>query len=945
MGQAFELEEVSDMELASLDSLLLTAEAHQEDQRGSDQAAARLLMPAAPAHRKEDFQKRMSTCISASGFDASQHAVRQAASLTQPAVARQPSALNGTFKSQAKAQAQQHANSARPLCGKVGGALDLAGEHGSRQTALQPQSTCMGWSGASSHFQQVEGAKFLHEQGGLGQIAEPLWPATVNRPCPYGRSSCTHQQHSIGLSCHLKQQQGGGNVDETLDEMRSAQELHPSACAGQPSSFHGPPLSLQQHPLRPHPLLQQPPAHEPAEFSVAAAHQGQPRSMQTASFQPAVDARNTEQSAHNAVPTAVALRVGSDPGHVRKQRSGRRLPASMDASQPQPPSKSKMPFLTFIGRTVYPTTSGDINHHCERLLASGCTVVGMDTEWRVTYRANEAPRRTALLQICYQHQQTVPRDDGAVDAADYTCLLLPIFHTGIPVMLGRLLANQDIAKAGVGILGDAHKLQRDYGAASEGLWDIYQHLQDRADNPVGGRGLASLTSWLLKQQLDKSDDVRCSNWEASPLSPRQQAYAAADAYASLRLCQVLMAMPLRPRPDIPVPSGLPAASSKTQQTGQAVPQLVPAVAQPAKVQPAMQTVYNMFTEQAMSIEAIAAARRVQRDTVESYLAECITAGLAYDWQRMAVTDAMRDRIHFGLASLFKQHALQVTETSTDCSDNGNAQAASRPKSGCSNSTKPLEALDHPSSTSAAASPKLPFHADQRPPQSSGRAAEKSPTRSPPHKRLQLQAARLLLADKCQAVAACHAAANQHPHDALDAPHDALHPSQRPADTAPAATANDSHRHQAACPVSAPQDPGHSGSDCQISSGTPPANVGHGSAHHFTSHAADLDCAASQGLAAQQASVAESGPAAGPEPEPQRHDRPGGLPRQGTSDEDSCKQPLESSQQGSCAIRDPMAELTQRGLGIRDLKETLPEVIRWGQIRLAVAHIGRTGLIL
>ncbi|KAK9834364.1 hypothetical protein WJX84_009367 [Apatococcus fuscideae] len=432
MGQAFELEEVSDMELASLDSLLLTAEAHQEDQRGSDQAAARLLMPAAPAHRKEDFQKRMSTCISASGFDASQHA--------------------------------------------------------------------------------------------------------------------------------------------------------------------------------------------------------------TASFQPAVDARNTEQSAHNAVPTAVALRVGSDPGHVRKQRSGRRLPASMDASQPQPPSKSKMPFLTFIGRTVYPTTSGDINHHCERLLASGCTVVGMDTEWRVTYRANEAPRRTALLQICYQHQQTVPRDDGAVDAADYTCLLLPIFHTGIPVMLGRLLANQDIAKAGVGILGDAHKLQRDYGAASEGL-----------------------------------------NWEASPLSPRQQAYAAADAYASLRLCQVLMAMPLRPRPDIPVPSGLPAASSKTQQTGQAVPQLVPAVAQPAKVQPAMQTVYNMFTEQAMSIEAIAAARRVQRDTVESYLAECITAGLAYDWQRMAVTDAMRDRIHFGLASLFKQHALQVTETSTDCSDNGNAQAASRPK--------------------------------------------------------------------------------------------------------------------------------------------------------------------------------------------------------------------------------------------------------------------------
>lgn len=61
----------------------------------------------------------------------------------------------------------------------------------------------------------------------------------------------------------------------------------------------------------------------------------------------------------------------------------------------------------------------------------------------------------------------------------------------------------------------------------------------------------------------------------------------------------------------------------------------------------------------MSIEAIAAARRVQSDTVESYLAECITAGFGYDWQRMGVTDAMRDRIIFGLASLFKQHPLQV----------------------------------------------------------------------------------------------------------------------------------------------------------------------------------------------------------------------------------------------------------------------------------------------
>ncbi len=50
---------------------------------------------------------------------------------------------------------------------------------------------------------------------------------------------------------------------------------------------------------------------------------------------------------------------------------------------------------------------------------------------------------------------------------------------------------QDIAKAGVGILGDVHKLQRDFDPTCRGVWDIYQNLQDRADPPAGGRGLAS----------------------------------------------------------------------------------------------------------------------------------------------------------------------------------------------------------------------------------------------------------------------------------------------------------------------------------------------------------------------------------------------------------------------------------------------------------------------
>ena len=59
-----------------------------------------------------------------------------------------------------------------------------------------------------------------------------------------------------------------------------------------------------------------------------------------------------------------------------------------------------------------------------------------------------------------------------------------------------------------------------------------------------------------------------------------------------------MDMPLRPRPAVPVPSGLPAGGSEAPSIASGAPQLVPAVAQPSKVQPAKQTVYNMFTDQA-----------------------------------------------------------------------------------------------------------------------------------------------------------------------------------------------------------------------------------------------------------------------------------------------------------------------------------------------------------
>lgn len=49
---------------------------------------------------------------------------------------------------------------------------------------------------------------------------------------------------------------------------------------------------------------------------------------------------------------------------------------------------------------------------------------------------------------------------------------------------------------------------------------------------------ADLAKKVLGKTLSKDPAVRLSNWEDLPLSAEQQHYAATDAYASLRICQV-----------------------------------------------------------------------------------------------------------------------------------------------------------------------------------------------------------------------------------------------------------------------------------------------------------------------------------------------------------------------------------------------------------------------
>lgn len=131
---------------------------------------------------------------------------------------------------------------------------------------------------------------------------------------------------------------------------------------------------------------------------------------------------------------------------------------------------------------------------------------------------------------------------------------------------------------GVGIHGDSLKIQRDFDIEMQGIVCLSEYANARlvapppaaapAASAAGAAGpaaaaagpaaavqptsgsvpyvacpqkwsLAGLVSLLLHLRLEKSQAVRCSNWEARPpLSGEQHAYAATDAWASLRVYEV-----------------------------------------------------------------------------------------------------------------------------------------------------------------------------------------------------------------------------------------------------------------------------------------------------------------------------------------------------------------------------------------------------------------------
>ncbi|CAG9464034.1 unnamed protein product [Pedinophyceae sp. YPF-701] len=190
--------------------------------------------------------------------------------------------------------------------------------------------------------------------------------------------------------------------------------------------------------------------------------------------------------------------------------------------------------------------AADVERCCRRIIDDKPDAVGLDIEWIATFRQGEPPRRTALIQLCYQ-PTSLRAPNAAPSAGDPAVVaLLHVAHSGVPPALRTLLCGGEglPLRVGVRVVNDMCKLKLDFRLGKiEGVVDSAQEAKRRCVRGHEGLSLDALCQRLLQRRLAKDPQVRVSDWEQLPLSAVQKQYAAVDAYASLVVFRAVMASP------------------------------------------------------------------------------------------------------------------------------------------------------------------------------------------------------------------------------------------------------------------------------------------------------------------------------------------------------------------------------------------------------------------
>lgn len=170
-----------------------------------------------------------------------------------------------------------------------------------------------------------------------------------------------------------------------------------------------------------------------------------------------------------------------------------------------------MPVMSFPGAITL-VDSASLAHQALRALSKE-RVVGFDTETRPSFKKGKI-HNAALMQISTEDR----------------CFLFRLNKIGICADLKNFLENPDILKIGLSLHDDFNVLRRTTPLEPQGFIDLQQMVHDYEIRDIS---LQKIYAIVFGERISKSQ--RLTNWEADTLTAQQQAYAALDAWACLKL--------------------------------------------------------------------------------------------------------------------------------------------------------------------------------------------------------------------------------------------------------------------------------------------------------------------------------------------------------------------------------------------------------------------------
>ena len=147
-----------------------------------------------------------------------------------------------------------------------------------------------------------------------------------------------------------------------------------------------------------------------------------------------------------------------------------------------------------------------------------------------------------LLQRCYLSVVNILVVLVVQISGDTECMIVQMLYLdSIPLALVNFLKDPRIMLHGVGISGDAKKLEKDWGLKIQGAVDLGTLASTtRGQQELKNAGLKTLAKVVIDFDMDKPKRVTMSNWAKCELDRIQVEYASLDAWVAYAIHRELV---------------------------------------------------------------------------------------------------------------------------------------------------------------------------------------------------------------------------------------------------------------------------------------------------------------------------------------------------------------------------------------------------------------------